>query len=272
MAFDRVSKRFGTHEVLNSVTFPLRQGECVALTGLNGSGKTTLLKLAAGLTRPSSGAVRTKGGNKNQYIPENFPRLNVSAHSILRSLGKAEGLGKAGIERRIDQLLTLFNLVDSANAPLSTYSKGMLQKVSVIQAFLSRADVLLLDEPLSGQDRESQETITRLTKELLTGGTAVLLACHEKPLIQALAGTVYEIRNGTLHACEMPMDEGEDVYLFELPEEDFQFPADLEGTFRTEKRGREMLVTVPHGAGDGMLKQMLQAGCRLREMRHEKNP
>jgi ABC-type multidrug transport system ATPase subunit len=271
LTFDQISKRFGTHEVIKGITFSLRQGECVALTGLNGSGKTTLLKLAAGLARPSSGIVRTKGRIRIQYIPESFPRLNVSAYSILRSLGKAEGLRKDGIEQRIDQLLGIFSLDESANMPLRTYSKGMLQKVFVIQAFISRADVLLLDEPLSGQDRESQEAFTRLTEERLLEGTAVLLACHEKPLIHTLAGTVLEIRNGALHAREAPMDEGEDVYLFELPEEGFQFPEDLEGVFRTEKRGREMLVAVPHGSGDTMLKRMLQAGSRLREMCHEKD-
>jgi ABC-type multidrug transport system ATPase subunit len=124
----------------------------------------------------------------------------VSARSILRSFGRIEGLKAAALDQRVDELLGSFHLREEAGKPLHTYSKGMLQKVSVIQAFLCGSDALLLDEPLSGQDTQSQETFIQLTKSLLCGGVAVLLACHEKYLIRALADTVFEIREGMLHA------------------------------------------------------------------------
>jgi ABC-2 type transport system ATP-binding protein len=200
LSFDHVSKHFGSHQVLKDITFPLRRGECVALTGLNGCGKTTVLKLAAGLTRVSSGMVRASGSIKTQYIPESFPRLAISARGILRSFGRIEGLKTVALDQRVDELLASFHLREEAKNPLRTYSKGMLQKVCVIQAFLCGSDVLLLDEPLSGQDTQSQETFIQLTKSLLCGGVAVLLACHEKYLIRALADTVFEIREGMLHA------------------------------------------------------------------------
>ncbi len=271
LTFEQVSKRFGFHEVLKNVTFPLKKGECAALTGMNGSGKTTLLKLAAGLTLPSSGTVRAKEKIRIQYIPESFPRLNLSARSLLRSLGGVEGLDKKRMKGRTDQLLELFNLQDSSGTPLRAYSKGMLQKVSVIQAFLSRADVLLLDEPLSGQDRESQDAFIHLARECLLEGTAVLLACHERSLIRALAGTAYRIREGELRACEVPMEEAEVICLFETPEEGFLIPPDLDGILRIENPGRELLAAVSPGACDGILMRMLQAGCKLKEMRREKD-
>jgi len=271
MTFDQVSKRFGAREVLKNVSFQIRKGECMALTGLNGCGKTTLLKLAAGLTLPSSGAVRAGDGIRIQYIPESFPRLNLSARGLLRSLGRVEGSDQKRIKKRMEQLLVLFSLQEASGTPIRAYSKGMLQKVSVIQAFLSQADVLLLDEPLSGQDRESQDAFKRLVRESLREGTAVLLACHEQPLIRALAGTAFVIRDGELHPCEAPFGEDEVIFLFGTPEPGFLIPPDLEGILRTEDHGGELLLAAQQGACDEILRRMLQAGCRLKEMRHEKD-
>ena len=271
LTFDRVSKRFGANEVLKGVSFTLRRGECVALTGLNGSGKTTLLKLAGGLSRPTSGAVRTHAPVKTQYIPESFPRLNISARNVLRSFGRMEGIGKAELDEKTAGLLREFHLAEESGNPLRTYSKGMLQKVSVLQAFLGRADVLLLDEPLSGQDAQSQETFTNLSRSLLSAGMAVLLACHERHLIRALADTVYEIRDGSLHEAGIPAETGVDIYLFETPGGGFEVPEGIEGVLKAGKEGRLLSLAVRRGTGDGMLRRMLDAGCGLRGMRHEED-
>lgn len=271
LSFDGVSRKFGTHEVIRDVSFSLRRGECIALTGLNGSGKTTLLKLASGLARPSSGTVKRKEGITVQFVPDSFPRLNVSARSILRHLAGVEGTGKALVTRRLDKLLDAFQLDEAADAPLRTYSKGMLQKVSVIQALLSGADLLLLDEPLSGQDWQSQDAFTELARGMLSQGTAMLLACHEMPLIRALAGRICELPDGMLSNRPVPEDPGEDLYLFETPGAGFRFPQDAGSSFRPERRDGLLRVAVPHGTGNDMLLRMLQAGCTLKEMRHEKN-
>ena len=271
LSFEHVSKRYDSNEVLRDVSFPLRQGECVALTGLNGSGKTTALKLAAGLTRASCGKIKAGKTARIQYIPESFPRLNVSAHGILRSFGRIEGMDKAGLDQRVGDLLSSFHLSPEAGSPLRTYSKGMLQKVSVIQAFLSRADVLLLDEPLSGQDEASQETFLCLTKSLLSSGRAVLLACHERHLIRALADTVFEIRQGSLYTAAVPQESSEDIYLFDTPLEGFAMPLDIEGLSRVERGADTVLIAVRYGEGNQMLRTLLEAGCSLREMRHEKD-
>lgn len=271
LSFDHVCKRFGTNEVLKDVTFSLLRGKCAALTGINGSGKTTLLKIAAGLTRVSSGVVRTPNGIRIAYIPETFPRPAVSARSLLRSFGRIEGMAAATLDQRINELLNAFNLLNDADNALSTYSKGMLQKVCVIQALWGRTDVLLLDEPLSGQDAASQETFIHMTKSLLSSGTAVLLACHEPYLITALADTVFELGGGTLRPAQAPPENGEDVYVIDLPHEGFLIPQGFEGYLRVKQEGSLALVYCRHGSGNDMLKKMLAGGCSLKEMRHEKN-
>ena len=271
LSLEKVSKRFGTNEVLRDVTFSLKKGECSALTGLNGSGKTTLLKLAAGLTRVSSGLVRTPDGIRIAYIPDSFPRPAVSARSLLRRLGRIEGMAAAMLEQRINELLNAFNLLSDADNALNTYSKGMLQKVCVIQALLGTSDVLLLDEPLSGQDAASQETFIHKTKSLLSSGSAVLLACHEPYLINALADTVFELGGGTLRPAQAPPADGEDIYVFDLPHEGFLIPQGYEVFLRVRQEGSVALVYCRHGSGNDMLKKMLASGCSLKEMRHEKN-
>lgn len=271
VSFEGVFKKYGTNEVLRDVSFSLRRGECIALTGLNGSGKTTLLKLAAGLTRPTRGKICRLQGIRAGYIPESFPAFSLTARRVLLGLGRAEGLEAHALAQRMERLLGDFNLSEAADDALRTYSKGMLQKVSVIQALQSRADVLLLDEPLSGQDRQSQETFIRMVGELLRGGTAVLLACHEEYLIRALADRVFHIRQGELREPDAMDGRGQDVYRFEAPDEGFLFPDDLKAVCQCEISGRQLTVTVPHDAGDGMLSRMLGAGCRLKEMRHEKS-
>ncbi len=271
VTFERVSKRFGNLEVLRDVSLSLRRGECVALTGRNGSGKTTMLRLAAGLTLPSQGRITAGRAIRMEYIPESFPRLNVSAYRVLRSLGRAAGMGQAALSARIAALLDAFALTDAAHAPISTYSKGMLQKVAVIQALLRPADVLLMDEPLSGQDAASQDVFLRLAGQALTEGTAILLACHERSLVRSLADRVFDIRGGALLEAAEPIRDGTDAYLFEAPAAGFTLPESLPGCMRIREDGRGILVRVPRATGDGMLLQMLQAGCRLKEMRREEN-
>lgn len=271
LSFQQVSKRWGAHEVLKDVSFTLDQCKCIALTGLNGSGKTTILKLAAGLTRASGGHIVRQGAGSVQYVPERFPALASSARSILRSFGAIKGMRPAALKEKIEELLCAFHLEKEADFPLRSYSKGMLQKVAIIQAFLCRADVLLLDEPLSGQDEASQETFIQMTGSALSSGMAVLLACHERSLINRLADTVFELRDGVLHAAGAQEDEGEDIYLFEAPREGFEPPADMGDPIRSETKGRMMSLAVLHGTGSQMLKIMLDAGWGLREMRHEKN-
>lgn len=269
LSFERVCKHFARKDVLRDISFPLKRGECVALTGMNGSGKTTLLKLAGGLTRPSAGKVSRDSRMKVHYIPEHFPPLAISARSILSSLGRVEGMEKVSLDRTVTGLLESFHLLIDSGKPLASYSKGMLQKVCVIQALLCRADILLLDEPLSGQDAASQETFTRLIKPLLASGTAVLLACHEQHLIDLLADTVFRIHGGTLHTARAPRDPGRNLYLFRTPGAAFVLPEALRGLTATPQGEDLLQVAAPCGAGDGMLRAMLEAGCSLLEMRYE---
>jgi ABC-2 type transport system ATP-binding protein len=269
LILDNISKRYGTGDVLRGVSLTAKRGHCMALTGRNGSGKSTLLRIAAGLTRATSGTVRQNGRVRVQYIPEAFPPLSISAHSLLSTLGKAEGIPGPALEARIRSLLVEFDLEKESGKPMRAYSKGMLQKVAVIQAFLSQPDLLLLDEPLSGQDAPAQAAFVRHAQALRDSGTAIILACHEQHLIADLASSVYRLRDGTLAEITLPEEGGRDHYTFALPDGFARMPA--RPGMQTEYAGGRLFAAVAHGTGDRMLQEMLDAGCRLEEMRHEKN-
>ncbi len=274
LALDGVSRRYGSLTVFRNVSLSVPRGLCVALTGRNGSGKSTLLKIAGGLTRASSGRVRRRRGASVQLVPENFPRPNVSARRLLYGFGRLEGLGGGELRRRVGELLEDFSLAGEADAPLMDFSKGMLQKVSVIQAMLRKPDLLLLDEPLSGQDARSQRVFIRRVRGLLNGGSAVLLACHEPFLMAALAQQAYEVgpEGLTPREAETGAPSGRDVYRFLAPSGAFSLPDPLgESALLIRREDGALTVAVRAGEGNELLKALLSLGCRLTEMRHEES-
>lgn len=151
-----VGKAYGPNARFRGVNLAVRRGGCAALIGRNGVGKTTLLRIAAGLTAPTEGTVRRSLNLSIGYVPENLPRLPMTARQFLRHMAAIEGLGEED-EAEGRRLITDFSLDDLMDLPMKRLSKGTLQKVAVMQAFLRRRDLLILDEPLSGQDEKSRE-------------------------------------------------------------------------------------------------------------------
>lgn len=198
ITLEQISKTYHGVTILNRIDLSIRQGQSIALTGHNGSGKSTLLKTAAGLVRPDSGRVRYGRNLLFGYVPEHFPKMNLTAAQYLKSMGKISGLSGYEIEKRCRVLLADFFLTELADVPMKHLSKGSLQKVGAIQAFLKQPDILLLDEPLSGQDTDSQRVFIKKVNELRERGVTVLMSCHEQALIDALSGQSYRIESGKL--------------------------------------------------------------------------
>ena len=187
LCLSHIAKKYGKTAVLRDVSLSVAPGECVALTGPNGCGKSTLLRIAAGLTRPTGGAIQAEG--QIQYVPEAFPPIDLSLRRLFSALEQVDCLETMALARE-------FQLEGALDAPIRTFSKGMLSKVAAIQALAADAHVLLLDEPVSGQDEASRAVFCTKVREKLRGGTAVLMACHEESLIQALADRVCRIESG----------------------------------------------------------------------------
>ena len=164
-----LTKVFGRTVAVDDVTFTVRCGEVFGFMGHNGAGKTTTLRILLGLLRPSKGGARVLGYDTvgdslsirraTGFLPGDFALPGeMTARRFLRYVGAMFGLSGNALERRIEQLLYLFDLRTVADDRLRTFSSGMTQKVGLAQALLNTPRVLLLDEPDLGarSDRASR--------------------------------------------------------------------------------------------------------------------
>lgn len=147
--------------------------------GGNGSGKSTLLKLLSGLSTFDGGKRIADKALKIGYAPERFPKLTFHAVEYLRAMGTMQGIPKASLMPTIERMLLRFGIDPGERKTMRHYSKGMLQKVNLIQAMMGEPALLLLDEPFSGLDQAAQEVLAGWLAESKRGGQAVVLTSHE---------------------------------------------------------------------------------------------
>jgi ABC-2 type transport system ATP-binding protein len=196
---EQISKQYGRRAVLEELSMVIEVGTSTALIGRNGSGKSTLLSILAGLIHISSGKMnRSHEGMRIGYAPENFPGLRLTPEQYLRSMGRMSGLTPIQIEQEITVLLDLFLLGNSRNQPMLNFSKGMLQKINLIQSLIGRPTLLLLDEPMSGLDLPSMAKLANLLVELKNEGTAIVFSAHEPQWIEMLADHVHVLQGGRI--------------------------------------------------------------------------
>lgn len=191
-------KKYNDKVIFEDVSLDIMKGESIALTGHNGMGKSTLIKILCGLTSINSGEIIKDKSLTFNYIPENFSPLNIKAGEYIKLIGEIEGISKDDFEKKTNYFYKEFNLEKMINTSMKNLSKGTLQKISVVQALLSKPDILLLDEPLSGQDIESQKTFIRMVKELIKDGVTVIMSCHELFLIEQLSTRILQVKDSKI--------------------------------------------------------------------------
>ncbi len=183
-----VVKQYGLNPVLRGVDLTVAQGEFVTLVGPNGAGKSTLMTIIATLLRPSAGEVRV-GGWK---LPEQADRVRrhiglVSHHALLyRDITAAENLTffaklyrLDNADERVAEALRKVGLFARQRDPVGTFSRGMLQRLTIARATLHEPDVLLLDEPYTGLDPEAAQLLDDLLREETARGRTILMITHD---------------------------------------------------------------------------------------------
>lgn len=203
LSVERSGKR-----VLHGITFEVRAGEVFALLGGNGAGKSTTLLTLLGFLAPSEGAVRVNGRAVQEdvaaaraaiaYLPEAASLYaHLSARENLRYFLSLAGVS-AGTEA-IEGALDSVSLEAAARASrMSTYSKGMRQKVAIALALLREAPILLLDEPTSGLDPVAIEEFHALVRRLAGAGKSVLMVTHDVYGACQVADRIALLRKGEL--------------------------------------------------------------------------
>ncbi|MCI3927675.1 ABC transporter ATP-binding protein [Paenibacillus sp. TRM 82003] len=200
LQFVEVTKRFAGRSVLRRLNFAVRPGETVAVVGGNGSGKSTLLRIATGLVAVDGGRVERPGDPALRigYAPDRLPVLKFTSEQYLRHMGAIQGMARERLLPRVAELHERFELSAGSPARLSHYSKGMLQKVNLMQALLGGPKLLLLDEPLSGLDEKTQQELFAVLEGLKREGVAIVAATHEPELMQRLADRCVTLRDGEM--------------------------------------------------------------------------
>lgn len=202
-----VHKRFGKSVVLHNIDWSIARGECVAITGSNGAGKSTLLHIIAGLANPSEGSrIEAFCPLRIGYVPERFPALRFRPSEYLGYIARIQRMDKQEAGKRIQAMLDLFQLQD---VMMTLCSKGMLQKVNIMQALLQQPDLLILDEPLSGLDESSQMEMIGILREVQRQGAAIAMSVHEPLLITSLADRETRLRLGRIERDGM-LENGPD--------------------------------------------------------------
>lgn len=260
---ENVTKKYDGKQVLNGIEKTFYEGQSIAFMGHNGCGKSTLLKIIAKLTRPTSGEVIHRKPLLFHYVPERFLPVSLTARRYLMQMGAMDGLGRNEIRQKIETLADDFFLGQLLDVPMKSLSKGTLQKIGVIQAFLKKPEILLLDEPLSGQDIASQKVFIDKVNQLREQKVTIFMSCHEQKLVDAVSEEVYTIENGKLLVYK-PVSEKR--YTMILENENH-----LEVTAQMTKYGRYYRIKANEADCDRMIQELIQKGWKLRGMYDEEN-
>jgi ABC-2 type transport system ATP-binding protein len=197
----------GSQRILKDVSFFIRQGETCGFVGNNGSGKTTTIKCLFQFVQPDSGEILFFGQKLTSelkhrigYLPER-PYLYdfLSGTEFLQLHWElCFGLEKKGLAQAAEDVLKKVNLWNFKDKKLRTYSKGMLQRIGIAQAILTRPDLIILDEPMSGLDPDGRGLVKDILREEQKRGVTLFFSSHLLADMQELCSSLVVINQGQI--------------------------------------------------------------------------
>ena len=202
---------------VQDVSFKVAPGEIVGLLGPNGAGKSTTVKMIIGMLRPNEGRILFEGRNVHDemiafraavgYVPEEAHLYNyLSGLEYLQLVGRLRGLDEGVIAAKASSLLALLALESWQHTPISSYSKGMRQRVLIAAALLHDPKLLIFDEPLSGLDVVSARLFKDLLELLASQGKMILYISHVLEVVEQVCSRVVVIANGKVLADAPPAE------------------------------------------------------------------
>ena len=282
-------KRFGTVTALDGLDLAVPEGTVLGLLGPNGAGKTTAVRILTTLLQPDEGsaevagvdlrsnpeAVRRRIGLSGQYAAVDE---YLTGFENLEMVGRLYRLGKSHSRRRAAELLERFSLADAGDRPVKTYSGGMRRRLDLAGALVAEPPVLFLDEPTTGLDPRSRNELWDVIRELVRGGTTLLLTTQYLEEADRLADDILVIDHGQAIA-QGTADQLKARVGGERIELVVETPADLSrarpvlaglgsGGLQAEAQARRITAPVTGGAEalDSALHRLRSAGVAIVEI------
>jgi len=207
-----LTKRYGSFTAVDRVNLEVAKGELFGFLGPNGAGKTTTLRIIAGILRPTEGTAEIAGDDvqlkpmvakaKLGFIPDRpYIYDKLTGAEFLRFVAALYGQEGPGIERRLDELLDLFELTEWKNDLVETYSHGMRQKLIISSALLHRPEVIVVDEPLVGLDPKGAKFLKDLFRAFVNRGGTVLMSTHTLEVAETMCDRIAIIQYGKIVAA-----------------------------------------------------------------------
>jgi ABC-2 type transport system ATP-binding protein len=207
-----LTKRYGSFTAVDGLDLEIPAGTLFGFLGPNGAGKTTTLRMIAGILKPSEGRIEIAGQDVTAnplaaksrlgYIPDRpFVYDKLTGAEFLRFTASLFGQDGPMIERRIEELLDVFELGPWKDELTESYSHGMRQKLIISSALVHRPEVIVVDEPMVGLDPKSGRLLKDLFRKFVERGGTVLMSTHTLEIAEGMCDRIAIIRGGKLIAC-----------------------------------------------------------------------
>jgi len=207
-----LAKSYGAQTAVRGISLEIPDGELVGLLGPNGAGKTTTIRMMTGMLTPTSGTAEIEGADVVKdpiavkrvvgYVPESGALFEaLTAQEYLRFVASLYAIPEAEADTRIARFAQFFELDEpTLRKPLSSYSKGMRQKVVITSALLHNPRVVLFDEPLNGLDANAALSFKTLITTLAREGKTIVYCSHILDVVERVCDRVIIIHQGAVVA------------------------------------------------------------------------
>ena len=226
-----VAKHYGEVKALDGVSLEAEQGQIFSLLGPNGAGKTTIIRILSTLLIPDKGSVEVNGldalAHPNQVrevigLAGQYAAVDEyqTGYENVYMTGLLYGLNRREAKQRTTELLGRLDLTEAANRPVRTYSGGMRRRLDLGASLVGEPNILYLDEPTTGLDPKSRTDIWKIIRELVAGGTSILLTTQYLEEADELSDQIAVIDEGKVIAegtsDQLKQRLGGDIIEFEL--------------------------------------------------------
>ena len=202
---------YGSKQVLKGISIDVPKGQIIGYIGPNGAGKSTTVKILLGLLTGYKGVIKVMGEDisngsveykrKIGYVPETAEIFdNLTAREYITFLGQLYGMTYEETDKKAYKLMELFGIEQVYDSRITSYSKGMKQKVLLISSLIHNPDILFLDEPLSGLDANSVMVFKEIMSHLARQGKTIFYSSHIMEVVEKISDRIILINNGSIVA------------------------------------------------------------------------